>query len=103
MKNDLRAVCVRVDERTDVVVTLSNSTSITFPVTRIDSFRRRREPREALRAANDALRDVRIEDDGFTIAWPQLDVDFDVLEMLPVYAGFAQTAKPKPKAARVAK
>ncbi len=36
---------------------------------------------------------VEVQDGGFTIAWPELEVDFDVLEMLPVYLGFGTTAR----------
>jgi hypothetical protein len=33
-----------------------------------------------------------IEEDGYAIAWPALDVDFSVPEMLPTYLGFGKTS-----------
>ena len=75
-----------------VVVVLDNGSQVSMPVERIDSFRRRTRPRQALKGQTPELFFVRVEDDGFTVAWPDLDVDFDVVEMLPVYLGFGQTS-----------
>jgi hypothetical protein len=76
-----------------LVVAFDNDSEVSVPIVLIDSFRRRARPRRALKERSEELYVVRVEDGGFTIAWPELDVDFDVVEMLPVYLGFGTTAR----------
>ncbi len=76
-----------------LVVAFDNESEVSVPVVLIDSFRRRARPREALKARSAELYAVEVQDGGCTIAWPDLDVDFDVIEMLPVYLGFGTTAR----------
>jgi hypothetical protein len=60
---------------------------VSFPLSRIDSFRRRTVPRRAIVDGSAALTNVVVEDGGGTIEWPDLDVSFSVAEMLPEYLG----------------
>src|ERR1700676_674813 len=95
VKSPLRAESARVVFRGDdvrLVVTLSSGGEVSFPLDRIDSFRRRPGPRKALATCDDALKNVVLEEGGYAIAWPALEVDFYVPEMLPLYLGFGKTA-----------
>jgi hypothetical protein len=93
MKTDLRAKDVSiVGPEPSVDLTLVDGVRVSFPVDRIQSFRRRAIPRRALRDRADELFDVKVEDGGFTIEWPTLDVDFSVAEMLPEYLGITTAA-----------
>jgi hypothetical protein len=66
---------------------------VSFPVSRIDSFRRRVKPRRAAATGSEALRNVVVEDNGATIEWPDLDVSFSVAEMLPEYLGLSSIVR----------
>jgi len=55
---------------------------VSFPLARIKSFTSAR-----IRAAGDAIYNVRVRDFGHTMAWPDLGVDFSVAEMVPEYLG----------------
>ncbi len=65
---------------------------LSFPLSRIDSFRRRVKPRRALDEGSNVLK-VIVEDDGGTIEWPDLGVSFSVAEMLPEFLGLASTVR----------
>ncbi len=62
---------------------------VSFPLSRIESFRRRAAPRRAIATRSATLKKVLVEDEGGTIEWPDLDVSFSVAEMLPEYLGLA--------------
>jgi hypothetical protein len=68
-------------------IELIGGSSVAFPLSRIASLRARRPG-----ALGKALHDVKVEDRGATIAWPQLDVDFSVAEMVPEYLGITTAA-----------
>jgi hypothetical protein len=95
VKNDLRAKDAAVAVLGDPVLNLTfgGGVRVSFPVARVESFRRHRAAREALRDRAKALFDVHVTDGGFTIEWPRLDVSFDVIEMLPEYLGIGLTAR----------
>ncbi|HTW83672.1 MAG TPA: hypothetical protein VMD91_06385 [Candidatus Sulfotelmatobacter sp.] len=69
------------------------SVEVSFPVSRIDSFRRRVAPRRALAGRTAALVNVVAADGGSTIEWPDLDVSFSVAEMLPEYLGLSAVVR----------
>ena len=84
---ELRARSASVSrDRTRLIVHvhLAGGTSVAFPLSRIKSFSSSR-----VRAAKDAVFNVRVEDRGATIAWPEIDIDFSVAEMLPEYLGIS--------------
>jgi hypothetical protein len=66
---------------------------VSFPLSKIESFRRRAVPRRAIATRSVALKNVLVEDEGGTIEWPDLDVSFSVAEMLPEYLGLAGAAR----------
>lgn len=83
--NELRAKTASVSRDAGTLalhIRLVGGTSIAFPLSRIKSF----TPGH-VRAAGDAVMAVQVEDRGATIAWPELDVDFSVAEMVPEYLG----------------
>src|SRR3982074_967844 len=95
VKSPLRAESARVIYRgaeARLLVTLSGGGEVSFPLERIESFRKRAVPRKALAKSDNALRNVVLEEDGYAISWPALAVDFYVPEMLPTYLGFGKTA-----------
>jgi hypothetical protein len=79
---------VALGERPRLVLRLADrEVEVSFPLSRIDSFRRRATPRRAIADRSAMLTNVVVEDDGGTIEWPDLDVSFSVAEMLPEYLG----------------
>ncbi len=84
MKNPLRVASAKVvlGDPSRLVLRLrgKDDVEVSFPLSRIDSFRRRVEPRRALDERSNALEVVVVEDDGGTIEWPDLDVSFSVAE-----------------------
>jgi hypothetical protein len=79
---------VALGERPRLVLRLTDrDVEVSFPLSRIDSFRRRAVPRRAIVDGSATLTNVVVEDDGGTIEWPDLDVSFSVAEMLPEYLG----------------
>jgi len=97
VKNPLRVASAKVvvGDSSRLVLRLRGKDEIelSFPLSRIDSFRRRVEPRRALAEGSRALELVVVEDDGGTIEWPDLDVSFSVTEMLPEYLGFGSAVR----------
>jgi hypothetical protein len=84
------SVAVTIGRTPRLVVRLSDhDVEVSFPVSRIDSFRRRVKARRAATAGSAAFRNVVVEDHGATIDWPELDVSFSVAEMLPEYLGLS--------------
>lgn len=83
--NDLRAKGATVSREARMLVltvALVGGSRVAFPLTRIKSFTSAR-----VRAAGDGVLEVTVEDRGATIAWPKLDIDFSVAEMVPEYLG----------------
>ena len=70
---------------------------VAFPLSRIRSFSPAR-----VRAVGDAVRSVKVEDRGATIAWPDLDIDFSVAEMVPEYLGITTARAAARRAGSVA-
>ncbi len=97
MKNQLRvgSAKVVVGDPSRLVLHLrgKDDVELSFPLSRIDSFRRRLEPRRALDEGSNALRAVVVEDDGGTVEWPDLEVGFSVAEMLPEFLGFGSAVR----------
>ncbi len=97
MKNPLRVASAKVflGDPSRLVLRLRGKDDIelSFPLSRIDSFQRRVEPRRALHEGSTALEAVIVEDDGGTIEWPDLDVSFSVAEMLPEFLGFGSAVR----------
>lgn len=69
-------------------IELHDDVRVSFPLSRISSFRMRPALRKMVANAGSALRKVVVEEDGMVISWPDLEVDFSVAEMLPEYLGF---------------
>ncbi len=97
MKNPLRVAGAKVvlGDPSRLVLRLRGKDEIelSFPLSRIGSFRRRVEPRRALDEGSNALEVVVVEDDGGTIEWPDLEVSFSVAEMLPEFLGFGSAVR----------
>jgi hypothetical protein len=95
VRNKLRVRGAAVAVLGDAVLNLTfrGGVRVSFPLGRVESFRRRRAAREALRDRSEALFDVHVTDGGFTVEWPRLEVSFDVTEMLPEYLGIGMTAR----------
>jgi len=97
VKNPLRVASAKVvlGDPSRLVLRLrgKDDVEVSFPLLRIDSFRRRVEPRRALDERSNALEVVVVEDDGGTIEWPDLDVSFSVAEMLPEFLGFGSAVR----------
>jgi len=84
------SAAVALGERPRLVLRLTDrDVEVSFPLSRIDSFRRRAAPRRAIADGSAAIRNVVVEDDGGTVEWPDLDVSFSVAEMLPEYLGLS--------------
>ncbi len=92
MKNPLRVGSAKVvlGDPSRLVLRLrgKDDVELSFPLSRIDSFRRRVEPRRALAEGSNTLKAVVVEDDGRTIEWLALEVSFSVAELLPEFLGF---------------
>ncbi|MBV8581616.1 MAG: hypothetical protein JOZ86_13405 [Candidatus Eremiobacteraeota bacterium] len=96
MMKTLRAssVAITLGEQPRLVLRLAAAgAEVSFPVARIDSFRRRVAPRRALAGRTAALANVVAADGGSTIEWPDLDVSFSVAEMLPEYLGLSAVVR----------
>jgi len=65
-----------------LTVQLVGGSVVAFPLSRIKGFTASR-----LRAPANAVFDVRVEERGGVIAWPELDIDFSVAEMVPYLLG----------------
>ncbi|MGH7727811.1 MAG: hypothetical protein ACREM2_03305 [Vulcanimicrobiaceae bacterium] len=97
MKDPLRVASAKVSlgDPSRLVLRLRGKDDIelSFPLSRIGSFRRRAEPRRALAEGSSALEAVVVEDDGGTVEWPHLEVSFSVAEMLPEFLGFGSAVR----------
>jgi hypothetical protein len=84
----LRARSAQVNRRKGVLtITMVGDVVVALPLARInDVFP------NALPISDPRISDVRIEDNGATIEWPKLQIDFSVAEMLPEFMGIV-TAK----------
>jgi len=70
-----------------LTITMVGDVVVALPLARInDVFP------NALPISDPRISDVRIEDNGATIEWPKLQIDFSVAEMLPEFMGIV-TAK----------
>jgi hypothetical protein len=89
MKTDwLRAKSARVNRRSGILtITMVGDVVVALPLTRINDVFPGSVP-----VGDPRIADVRVEDNGSTIVWPKLQVDFSVAEMLPEFMGIV-TAK----------
>jgi hypothetical protein len=84
----LRAASANVNRRKKILtITMVGDLVISVPLARINDAFPNAMPLEDPRIGN-----VRVEDNGSTIEWPELEIDFSVAEMLPEFMGIA-TAK----------
>jgi len=97
VKNPLRVASAKVvlGDPSRLVLRLrgKDDVELSFPLSRIDSFRRRVEPRRALAEGSNAHKVVVVKDDGGTIEWPALEVSFSVAELLPEFLGFGSAVR----------
>jgi len=92
-----RSAAVSRDGKTLVLtVRLVGGTSVAFPVSRVRGIAAARS-----RSAESVF-DVRVEDRGASIVWPNLDIDFSVAEMLPEYLGISTARAAARRAGSVA-
>ena len=74
----LRAASAYVNRRTKTLqITMVGDLVISVPLARINAVLP-----NAIPVADPRIANVRIEDNGSTIEWPQLQIDFSVAEML---------------------
>jgi hypothetical protein len=80
-----------------LVIQLVGGGSVAFPLSRIGSFSTSR-----VRSAGSSVYDVRVEDRGASIAWPDVEIDFSVAEMVPEYLGIRTAVAAARRAGSVA-
>jgi hypothetical protein len=90
------AVVLRDGKALILTVRLVGGISVAFPVSRIRGITAARS-----RSA-DSIFDVKVQDRGASIAWPNLDIDFSVAEMLPEYLGITTAQAAARRAGSVA-
>jgi hypothetical protein len=98
--SDLRAKSASIEKDGNVLmlhVRLVGGSRLAFPLSRIKSFTPAR-----IRVAGSALYAVKVEDRGASISWPDLDIDFSVVEMLPKYLGITTARESARRAGSVA-
>ncbi|MGP6158566.1 MAG: hypothetical protein ACLPYS_13865 [Vulcanimicrobiaceae bacterium] len=79
----LRAQNASVNRRKGVLtITMVGDIVVVLPLSRINAV----FP-NALPVDDPRIKDVRVEDNGATIEWPSLEIDFSVAEMLPEFLG----------------
>jgi len=84
----LRAASASVNRRKQTLtITMVGDVVVSVPLARINDVFPNAIPVDDPRIAN-----VRVEDNGSTIEWPALEIDFSVAEMLPEFMGIL-TAK----------
>jgi hypothetical protein len=87
----LRAKGASVEYDANVLVLriqLVGGATVVFPLSRIRGFTQSR-----LRAAAKAVFDVEVQERGSAIAWPELDIDFSVAEMVPHVLGITTVSE----------
>lgn len=93
--NWLRAASANVNRRKGILtITMVGGVIVAVPLTRINEVFPNTIPLDDPRIA-----DVRVEDNGSTIEWPKLEVDFSVAEMLPEFMGIVTARAAARKAA----
>jgi len=86
----MRARVVSVERQASILmlnIQLVGSSVVAFPLSRIGGF-----TASHLRLPPEAVFDVRIEDRGGSIAWPRLDINFSVAEMIPYLLGITTSS-----------
>jgi hypothetical protein len=91
----LRAASAKVNRRKKTLtITMVGDLVISVPLARINDVFPNAIPVEDPHIAN-----VRVEDNGSTIVWPELEIDFAVAEMLPEFMGIVTARAAARKAA----
>jgi hypothetical protein len=94
----LRAKSVSVERNVNSLmleIRLVGGGLVAFPLSRIKGFTSSR-----LRTAAKSVFDVRLEERGAAIAWPELDIDFSVAEMVPYLLGITTASESARRAGR---
>jgi hypothetical protein len=94
----MRAKGVSVERDANVLmlqIRLVGGGLVAFPLSRIKGFTAGR-----LRTGGKSLFDVRIEERGAAIAWPELEIDFSVAEMVPYLLGITTASESARRAGR---
>jgi hypothetical protein len=91
---DLLAKTARVSKATkQLIIVLANGVSVSIPLQLIGSFEKSEH------SVSNAYLNVQVEDDGLSIVWPDLDIDFSVNEMVPEFLGIVTARASAKKAA----
>jgi hypothetical protein len=87
----LRAKSASVEHDANVLslrIQLVGGATVAFPLSRIRGFTQSR-----LRAPAKAVFNVAVQERGAAIAWPELDIDFSVAEMVPYVLGITTSSE----------